>query len=122
MNDQLIDSNETDEFAAAIDEGEATETETQEPVTLEQVVDDLLTEFSDDRTFTPYGIGNLVNTVLEVFDVHKNGKPYRVRGQMLYNYCGNGMVVPGVKDTKLRANKEQVRAFLIRFVGGQLSK
>lgn len=88
------------------------------PVTLsvEDVVISVLTDYPADREFSMYALAGLVNKVLKALEITKNGQAYQVREQMMYNYAANGLVVKGVKDSKIRVNRELAMNFMIRFI------
>lgn len=102
---------ETEEYVAE----ETEPVEAKDEMTLEQVVQDILDakEFGDELTM--YQVAKALNAALEVFEVLKDGEPYTVRPQMVYNYNKNKMVVKG--ETVPKATKEQTKQFVVRFVG-----
>lgn len=67
---------------------------------------------------TLYKLHQAVNATLVKFDVHKNGLPYRVRPQMMYNYS-DGMIVP--KQKVERVTVQQAVDFIVRFVTRQMN-
>jgi hypothetical protein len=93
---------------------QADQVEASEPISLEQIIDTILEQFPNDQ-ITPYLIAKAVNAALTVLGVLKQGEPYSVRPQMIYNYDTNGLIVAGSKKLK-RYTKAQVRAFAIKFI------
>lgn len=89
-------------------------------LTLSQVVDEILESMNGNLEITMYAGHKVVNAALEIFDVHKDGKEYRIIPQMMYNYNRNKLVVKG--QTVDRLTKVQLREFVIRFVGKRLDK
>jgi hypothetical protein len=106
---------EADLESEAMLEALAAETE---PVTVEQATWDVLETVKSDR-LTLYAVAGVLNAVLEIFGVMKDGKPYQIRTQAAYNYGRNGMVVPSVKDTK-PVTKVQAAAFVIKYVSKRI--
>ena len=108
----MIEINETtgtvDLEIEDLDDQVELETETEETVELDQMVEDLANEFGHDQ-ITPYGIHSVINTVLETYGV----KP--IIPQMMYNYDRNGMIVKGSKGQK-RYTRSEVTAYVIKFV------
>lgn len=93
---------------------QAEQVEASNPITLEQIIDTILEQFPNEG-ITPYLIAKAVNAALTVMGILKDGEPYSVRPQMIYNYDTNGLIVQGQKGLK-RYSKDQVRTFAIKFV------
>jgi hypothetical protein len=72
-----------------------------------QQYDDVLGECS---LWTPYAIAGLItDTYCEL------GSDKKVRGQMMYNYDRQGLIVKGMKDKK-RYTAEEAAVFALRYV------
>jgi hypothetical protein len=60
--------------------------------------------------FTPYAIAELItDTFCEL------GSDKKVRGQMMYNYDRQGLIVKGMKDKK-RYTAEEAAVFALRYI------
>lgn len=104
-----VEQTEADELQ---EQGEDVEQIVPTTLTLEQIVDQIL-EASGKTEYTLYGVHTVLNAVLDIIGATKEGKDYRVRSQMMYNYNRNKMVVP--KQVVDMVTVSQTRAFVIKF-------
>jgi len=100
------------------DDEEQGEQEIQVVLTLEQIVDQVL-EAIWKTSPTLYTISTALNGVLEAIDATKEGKPYRVRSQMMYQYNSNKLIAKNDQGKGIKIDgaptRDQARAFIIKF-------
>jgi hypothetical protein len=62
-----------------------------------------------------YQVAKILNQVLVEMGIEKDGVPYQVRPQMVYNYGRQGMVVKGQKSSEA-ITPAQAYEFITKFV------
>lgn len=92
--------------------------EVEMTLTLEQIVDMVL-EATWKSSPTLYTISTALNGVLEAIEATKDGKPYRVRSQMMYQYNSNKLIAKNDQGKGVKIDgaptRDQARAFIIKF-------
>lgn len=123
LNEEFLESTETIVDEAELvepeeDDDEQGAQEVQMTLTLEQIVDQIL-----DATWksqpTLYTISTALNGVLEAIGATKDGKPYSVRSQMMYQYNSNKLIAKNDQGKGIKIDgsptRDQARSFIIRF-------
>ena len=117
IEEQLDGDVQLEQVEDEADADEQGEQEVQMTLTLEQLVDQIL-----DATWkaqpTLYTISTALNGVLEAIGATKDGKPYSVRSQMMYQYNSNKLIAKkDGKGVKIDGapTRDQARAFIIKF-------
>jgi hypothetical protein len=77
------------------------------------VIEQILADAPHQMTF--YQLAKYLNSSLYQLEVTKNGSPYQVRPQMMYNYASSGMIVKGDKNAK-SVTRLQAYEFICRFI------
>lgn len=91
---------------------------------IELIVDAALEQFSTD-SLKPTDVAKIVNAVLQVAGVEKDGDIYQIQPQMMYNYSSKGMIVKGSKrggkdnPIEARYTRAEVKAFALKFITKQ---
>lgn len=94
---------------------------------IENIVDAALAHFSSE-SIKPTEIAKIINAVLQVAEVEKDGEVYQINPQMMYNYSAKGMIVKGSPRSakgngiEARYTSDEVRAFAIKFITKQGDK
>lgn len=118
IEDQFEEIESTEAIEAIEDEDEQGEQEVQMTLTLEQLVDQVL-EITWKPQPTLYTISTALNGVLEAIGATKEGKPYSVRSQMMYQYNSNKLIAKNDQGKGIKIDgaptRDQARAFIIRF-------
>lgn len=118
IEEQLDGDVEIEAIEDEADADEQGEQEVQMTLTLEQIVDQIL-EATWKAQPTLYTISTALNGVLEAIGATKDGKDYRVRSQMMYQYNSNKLIAKGSNGKGVKIDgaptRDQARAFIIKF-------